>query len=442
MGGTAEGAAKARDKRKVKAQAAYEAADDCRPLIAGIDTLNLTTRAALKSGVVLELKELREKAMQAKKAKRKSLQPTDLPRWRSEGFELDFEVQPYGTRKGLVLLTTEHLVLVLNPDGPRNFPRAYVELKAPFLWAGWENAAAAAERLMGSVCNVVDAEELDVQVSRIDLACDFMGWTPEPELLDEVFGRVVRRDLQFEWGEHEHGEKERPLLAPWVRPHHVGRRFTGFTFGGGQMLARLYDKTVEIQRSRKDWFKPLWQGGGWVDEASSGNVWRLEYQIRREPLTKAEVVSDGDAMLMKSWSDVKRGLDPLWQYLMSEWLTYRLPRSAEDRKRLHPRWQRLMGATFCPQPAATLHRHHQQIQLERCTGALAGYLAREVALSWKDRGVTPSKQRFDADVAQLLQYAMDHFDSRHEVDFYEAARHRWQQSVAWAKLFNGGRAKA
>ncbi len=452
--GTPEGAQKARAARAATREREVSAFDDCRPLIAGIDTLNLTTRAELRPDLVTELKALREEAVRTRKRHRKDSQAVDLPRWRANSLKgVEFEVQPYGTRKGVCLLVSDQAVVVLNPDGPKNFPRAYVELKSPLLWSGWDGAATVGTNLLAEAAGLpvespVEADRiearrmLDAQVSRIDLACDFMGWQPEPELLDHVIGKVVRRDLNFEWGQHEKREKAEAegKLAPFARTHSQGRRFTGFTFGGGNLLARLYDKTVEIRRSGKTWFEPLYERAGWEGVEKSGHVWRLEFQIRREALSGCEVSSELDAHEVKSWSDAQRALDPLWRYLTRKWLTYRLPRTKHSRVNIHPRWLRLMAATFVENPDATLFRHRERVQLERCTGALAGYLVREAPLLLKQRNRLPNRERFDEDLLEVLKAARDHYEARHDSDFFEAVQQRWRQNRKWEALM--GRFKA
>lgn len=434
--GTPEGARRARAARSQQVVEASLAADDCRPLIAGIDTLNLSTRAELSPSLVTELRELRECAVAVVKARKKGSETAALPRWRSTGTKVDFEVQPHGTKKGLCLLTSEQLVLIVNPDGPRNFPRAYVEVKSPLLWAGWKNAGDMAEQLLRET--VITEAQLDTQVSRIDLACDFMGWQPTPDLLDDVVGRVVRRDLNFEWGEHERGEKKKAegRLAPFARTHGQGRRFTGFTFGGGDLLARLYDKTVEIRRSGKKWFEPKWQAAGWKNVEDSGHVWRLEFQVRREPLRQARVSSADATSGLKGWAETaEHGLDPLWEYLTRTWLSYRLPRTATERVRIHPRWQRLADTTFVSRSDAELCRHYEAQQLERCTGATAGYLLRELSLFWKHRGVLPREERFESDAAEVVRFATEHYEKRHEKTLFEAAREKWTARRKWEAAF-------
>lgn len=427
---------------KARREAEEKAAGTCKVLQAGIDTLVLNSRGELHPDLVKVLLALKETAV---KQARDGL---PLPVWRSNAASLDLEVQPYASKKGSLVLESEALALVLSPTGPRNLPRAYVELRSTFLWsAGWRRAADAAVELLREVSEA--PASVDAQVSRIDLAVDFMGWQPTPEMLEHVVGRVVRRNQNFERAADVPGRKKRGADDdPWFELHGIGRRFTGFTFGGGQLLARLYDKTVEIRKHGKAWFEPLWvsKGLGYVDAETSGNVWRLEFQIRREPLRKAELVThemkvggDLGSTELKSWAQVRDGVNELWRYLTSSWLTYRLTRAANERIRLHPRWRVLVAATFVDQPFGELYRHQRLWNMNRCLGALAGYAARELPLEWKERGLSPSEHRFEADMELLVKKMLHHYEQRHEGEkLYDSARARWQQHRRLEQLFSGG----
>jgi hypothetical protein len=427
--GTAMGAQKARAVRSHRAE--VHAADfaKCRVLTTGIDTLNLSTRAPLKAALVAELVELKEQAIATRRGLQAGQQKANLPVWRSKAMGVDFEVQPRGAGKGSLRLTSELVVVVLNADGPRNLPRAYVELKAPFLWSGWERAGDIAVELLKEL--VQEGAEVEAQVSRLDLACDFAGWQPSPELLERFVGRVLNRN-------EEHVDEDEPPHQHHTQVHHQGRRFTGFSFGGSSMRCRLYNKSVEIVRSGKAWFEPLWQKeGSWKSAEESGDVWRLEFQLRRSALAQCELVipSEGSTE-MKSWAEVKRGLDALWAHLTREWLTYRLPRSNKERCRLHPRWETLSRARFAPPaPNASVLRHHRRIALERCTGALAGYAMREVALDWEARKQMPSKERFEKDLQRVISFAVSHYEARHEKSMFEASRAQWRQTTNFKAMF-------
>lgn len=431
--GTATGALKARQRRQA---ARAEAPDDCKLLLAGIDSLHLSSAAELRADLVTDLLALKAEASEC------SHQGLPLPRFRTnlvvngEEHVIDLEVQPRGTRKGDLLLKSNALDLVLHSRPPKNLPAAYVELHALFLWTGWDRASDIGAALLRDVAAV--PASADVQTSRIDLAADFCGWTPDEGLKQHLRGRFRRWTKDYE-----------PTRD---REHGYGRRFTGFTFGGGPLLCRMYDKTVELRVSNKYWFVPKWTAAGYVDEKTSGHVWRVEFQVRREILRKCQLVphelktKDGtDDREMKRWDDVKIGLNDLWRYLTTQWLTYQLPRTNRVRFRLHPRWVTLMRAKLTPLPDGQLFRHNRLANMNRCLGALGGYLKHEYALDQAEHDKVPSEENFDADLVRLVQLAAKYYEQKHGESLFDASRGAWKKHITDEPLFTGrrrlGRAK-
>ena len=112
--------------------------------------------------------------------------------------------------------------------------------------------------------------------------------------------------------------------------HEECDQVTGISFGSGnEVSARLYDKTREILKSGKDYMKPLWALEGWDGKAQ---VWRMEFQIRREGLPLEMLGAAGEVL---------RCNGTLWRYLCDEWLRLAIPSdSDETRSRwpTHPLW--------------------------------------------------------------------------------------------------------
>jgi hypothetical protein len=96
--------------------------------------------------------------------------------------------------------------------------------------------------------------------------------------------------------------------------NYSGRSFTGLTIGRGKsILCRIYDKTREIQKSGKDWFKDIWQKNEWNEESP---VWRVEFQLRRNVLKEFGI---------NSVEDTFSSIDSLWKYLTTQWLQIKNP---------------------------------------------------------------------------------------------------------------------
>lgn len=96
-----------------------------------------------------------------------------------------------------------------------------------------------------------------VKVTRVDLYSDVV--LPEscwlPELKDYFVTRACLSSLYFQ-----------------------GHIFSGFSFGRGQISARLYDKPLEIKKSHKLWMYKKWG----IDKVLSGfRIIRVEFQLRR-----------------------------------------------------------------------------------------------------------------------------------------------------------------
>ena len=62
------------------------------------------------------------------------------------------------------------------------------------------------------------------------------------------------------------------LLRELAQPFAVGA--AGAFGSGNEVSARLYDKTLEIQKSGKDYMRPLWAMEGWNGQQ---DVWRMEF---------------------------------------------------------------------------------------------------------------------------------------------------------------------
>jgi hypothetical protein len=102
-----------------------------------------------------------------------------------------------------------------------------------------------------------------------------------------------------------------------------------FTFGIGDPVIRVYDKSAEIaQESGKTWFHELW--------GRKSKVWRIEFQLRRRRLHEAGIDSTAD--LVPYQGDVLREL-------AQRHTTLRAPSADTNRSRwpFHPLWRALLS---------------------------------------------------------------------------------------------------
>lgn len=118
--------------------------------------------------------------------------------------------------------------------------------------------------------------------------------------------------------------------ASSVSQYAQDQTFTGWLIGAGSaLMARLYNKRIEIQKSGKTYLEPLWREAGWDSEQP---VWRLEFQFKREVL---------DQLGMSSLPGVLNNLNGLWSYVTTEWLKLSMPSDTDktrSRWAIHPLW--------------------------------------------------------------------------------------------------------
>jgi hypothetical protein len=88
--------------------------------------------------------------------------------------------------------------------------------------------------------------------------------------------------------------------------------------------ARIYNKGLEIMKSNKQWFLPLWG----LDDPDG--VWRVEFQLRRTFLKQYKI---------NTLDDLWHKIGAIWEYLTGEWFSLRYQdKSKSERCTVHPWW--------------------------------------------------------------------------------------------------------
>jgi hypothetical protein len=113
--------------------------------------------------------------------------------------------------------------------------------------------------------------------------------------------------------------------------HTRGRRLSGFVFGRGAIVARIYDKTLELAVRGETWPQVIWEGAD-----PNRPVWRVELQFRRPALK---------AFRLRTVADVLAARQDLWDYGM-RWISLREPTADTNRSRWPeaPMWTVLQEA--------------------------------------------------------------------------------------------------
>jgi hypothetical protein len=224
----------------------------------------------------------------------------------------------------------------------------------------------------------VFAGAYQLNVSRIDVYADFQCWEPQ----------VTDLDRFVSFSRHRRGFQENQQI------YMIGPRLTGFMFGKGHLAARIYDKTVEIQRRGVSWLPDLWGTDG-----SDRPVWRLEYQYRRAVLAEFNLVGVDETVA---------SVQDLWRYGTEEWMSLRVPTNHSVRRRwpVDPVWEEIRAIRIMPTMTGVVRRRLEEANELKLLQGLQGYATSLAAR--RDR--------------QQLGEAMDDFGTL--VSSYLAARGR------------------
>lgn len=279
------------------------------------------------------------------------------------------EVSDRGQGRFAFVLVDNCYRLALSSSQSTSLPLAYVQLSSDCLTAlGVE----AAEADLAYIVNTLGHVRAPANLSRVDVFADFVSAVPMDAWSPQAW--VTR--------------------AHQINSHHVQGRFSGWSIGlGGVVAARLYDKTLELERSRKDYLKPLWTAAGWKEGQT---VWRLEFEFKRQALKELGVSQIGD---------LREALGPLWRYATQTWLRLTVPNPADDNQSrwpLHPLWAALSDIPWGDAPSQPLSR----VRKERAPsdealfinglGGITSFMARE--------GITDLGEGFGEFLARAHQY--------------------------------------
>lgn len=244
----------------------------------------------------------------------------------------------------------------------RSLPAVYSRIASEFIHeVGPSGALANLKSFVGSRL----PETHQTICSRVDIYADFQGWVPRPEDYDDFITRSRRNTSH-------------------ITVHHDGRRFTGFTFGRDAMVARIYDKGLEIAHSGKDWMREVW--GDRLDP--SAPVWRLEFQLRRQLLAECSLTTPEDVLSQR---------ESLWAYAM-RWLSLRKPSLGATRTRwpVADVWSHLMrsqpGDAHSPLVRKRITEHDESVLVRGLTG-YASSLAAVAGVSDLDVAMVVSRRR-------------------------------------------------
>jgi hypothetical protein len=238
-----------------------------RALLAGADTLYPSCDFAISA----EMRERLIAEKQIAKEKAGTERTVHCPEW------LGARVCPQGARGGYAfLIETQDFSVKLLGEHILNRPGIYLELRSFFLHTHLDGPAGACKAALAWVREhlLADQDQITVEravsfeeakLSRVDIHIDWQGgYAPTPSGAADELHRFIR-----------------PGKTKWTF-YGQGLHPTGYAFGRGAVQARLYNKTMETKEKANDAYGALLAARNGECYDPSQDVWRLEFQLRRE----------------------------------------------------------------------------------------------------------------------------------------------------------------
>jgi hypothetical protein len=241
----------------------------------------------------------------------------------------------------------------------------------------WEIAINTLKKLV--VHGEVLAEEKAIQsrISRVDIAIDTDLFSFQPHHRDRFLSRSRHRGDYT--GETERVSSEEVSEFGYTAVYHQARTFTGFAFGKGDLVARVYNKYFEICHARsykedKSFMQSIWSRYGWKQDR---DVWRIEFQLRREALRGFPLPHhENKTFAQASVPEAMKYIHSLLPYLLTQWLTYRIPSKNKNRSewKIHPNWLRLAEESIQQFGMHQRIKLAPQFDMDELAKSLKGYL--------------------------------------------------------------------
>ena len=212
----------------------------------------------------------------------------------------EFLLASHGTGSGYPLLLSNELFSI--QCGELNKPNFYVTYTSFGLWH--HGALNLHQRFLEWAASVGLEPFMNERLSRVDTTFDYL--IPVIDFDQDSFVSIAEKDSQWR----------------------SGKKVETFTIGRSPIILRVYFKSAEIKNeSHKTWFYDLW--------GEKENVWRIEWEVRKEPLRNVGIITFDD--LMERQGDLLRNLAHNHTSLRRKTMD-----SNPSRWPLHPVWKDLL----------------------------------------------------------------------------------------------------
>jgi len=315
------------------------------PLLAGMDTVYFSCDLPLSDAMRERLTQGKTVA-QARAAQRQVY----CPEW------LEARIAPQGAKGGYALLIeTEDFSVKLLGEHIQNRPSVFIEMRSHALHTHPEGSAGACEAALGWVRTHLYADQPVAAKDAISFSA----------------AKISRADIHIDWqGGYapQFGNLSEELRC-FIRPGRVkgalyfqGGTATGIQFGRSQVVARLYNKTLETKEKGNEAYAELLMARSDKTFNPELDVWRLEFELKREGAKgfrlyaapeeedpDEEVEAEMSAEELQHIGTLPRffaRMEELFLYLTRHWL--RLVEESDDANRsrwpMHRTWAQLREA--------------------------------------------------------------------------------------------------
>jgi hypothetical protein len=282
-------------------------------MLQGVDTLYIGWLVDIDKETLDILADLKEKAR-------------DLGKPQNVGKFGDyyFNIRGNGAQRYSYILENDLMQIKVNkmPVGG-TYPNVRVEFRSSYLW---DNGPDYCHNEVRAIIDSYLGEIIEEKISRVDFCVDVMGLHDFFQNYDRLKRKVISK------------ARTRKVVE-------TNKDINALTIGSrkSKIYARIYDKSLEIKQTKKKmWFYDLWQlsegiiklsqllGAFFQDcnkrfifstyifdlmeKAVLENVWRVEFELKREILKEFRV---------KTYQDLKAYAGDMWNYLTGDWLSIR-----------------------------------------------------------------------------------------------------------------------
>lgn len=311
-------------------------------LLSGLDTIECAYYLRAGADCKLDFAALREQRETMRQSKHPEFGVLELG-------GMEFMLSPNGSKSGYpFIISNQDLTIQF---GEFNDPSFFVRYSSFALWC--KGAKLMHERFMTWAESLGFEPMRPEGLSRVDLAFDFL--LPEIDFDEDSFVTAAEKDSQ----------------------HRKNGKVQTFTFGRDEIVLRVYNKSDEIvESSGKYWLYLFWQ-------EQTENVWRVEWQIRKETLKRFG---------LRTYEDLFEGYGDVLRYLISEHTSLRVKSEDSNRSRwpVHPLWS-MLADQIDTLPAQGVYREVDpraalDETLMRMAISMEGYLKKVAAIECLKEG--------------------------------------------------------